>query len=403
MNAFLNAKTAEKELQFGVKNCKTMLVGKDTEDYQNNSLFVDSWKTDYKENRNTGDMELIESYAVKVEIGKVTEQKYLGFTISSTGNNIANISVIRNKSIGTIRQIFDKLKSLKLGKYFFEVGILFQRVMLRSSILYACEVYYNLKESEIRHLERIEETYMRKLVETTKGCPINQIYLELGQTPARFDIMKQRLFFLKHIPDEDQNSLTYRVLFLQIVKPAKFDWVSTCEADWRKLKIEMNFEDIKPSKSFRKLVVKQCQKIAFDYLLRKRGTKGSEITYQEIQTLDYLMPNNELSIEEKRKIFAIRNKMWNIPANFVSRKNNENKCICNKEETMKHIYECEKLNNKTADVKFEQIFKENILKQKKILERFEYNLDAKKRIIHENHVIPSGDPPISVVMEDGNG
>ena len=145
------------------------------------------------------------------------------------------------------------------------------------------------------------------------------------------------------------------------------------------------------------------KKIAFDYLMSKRGTKGSEITYQEIQTSDYLMPNNELSIEEKRKIFAIRNKMWNIPANFVSRKNNENKCICNKEETMKHIYECEKLNNKTADVKFEQIFKENILKQKKILERFEYNLDAKKRIIHENHVIPSGDPPISVVMEDGNG
>ena len=405
MNAFFNAKTAEKKLQFGVNKCKTMLVGKDTEDFQNHSLYVDSWKTDYIENRNTGDIELIESYAGKVEIGKVTEQKYLGFTISSTGNNMANISVIRNKSIGTIRQIFDKLKSLKLGKYYFEVGILFQKVMLRSSILYACEVYYNLKECEIRHLERIEETYMRKLVETTKGCPINQLYLELGQTPARFDIIKQRLFFLKYVLDEDQDSLTYKVLLLQVEKPARFDWVSTCKADLKKLNIEMNFEDIRkePSKSFKQLVRKKCQKIAFEYLMSKRGTKGSEITYKEIQTSEYLMPNNELSIDEKRKIFAIRNKMLNIPSNFVTREKNESKCICNEQETMRHIYECDLLNEEKADVKFEHIYEENILKQKKILKRMEYNLAEKKRLVMENHVIPSGDPPFSVIMEDGNG
>jgi hypothetical protein len=32
MNAFFNIKTAEKTLQFGVKKCKTMLIGKKTED-----------------------------------------------------------------------------------------------------------------------------------------------------------------------------------------------------------------------------------------------------------------------------------------------------------------------------------------------------------------------------------
>jgi hypothetical protein len=47
--------------------------------------------------------------------------------------------------------------------------------MLRSSILYACETYYNLKETEIRQIEMIEESYMRRLLKTTKGCPINQI------------------------------------------------------------------------------------------------------------------------------------------------------------------------------------------------------------------------------------
>ena len=65
--------------------------------------------------------------------------------------------------------------------------------MLRSSFLYACETYCNLKETEVRQSERIEDTSMRKLLKTTKGCPIVQIYIELGQIPARFDIMKIRL------------------------------------------------------------------------------------------------------------------------------------------------------------------------------------------------------------------
>ena len=72
-------------------------------------------------------------------------------------------------------------------------------VMLRSSILYASETYYNLKEQEIRQLERIEESFMRQVLKTKRGCPIKQMYLELGQDPARFDIFKLRLFFLKYI------------------------------------------------------------------------------------------------------------------------------------------------------------------------------------------------------------
>jgi hypothetical protein len=36
-------------------------------------------------------------------------QKYLGFIISSSGNNMDNIKEMRNKSIGIIRKIFMEL------------------------------------------------------------------------------------------------------------------------------------------------------------------------------------------------------------------------------------------------------------------------------------------------------
>jgi hypothetical protein len=122
---------------------------------------------------------------------------------------MVNINHMKKKSRGIIRKIFSKLESLHLKQYYFECAIVFMNTMLRSSILYACETYYNLKECEIRQLERIEEEFMRKLLKTSKGCPIVQMYAELGQIPARFEIVKLRLLFLKYILNQNPDSLIY--------------------------------------------------------------------------------------------------------------------------------------------------------------------------------------------------
>ena len=106
-----------------------------------------------------------------------------------------NISEMRKRSVWIINNIFNKIKSLNLKEYYFECSILFLNVLLRSSILYAAETYYNMKENEIRALEGIEEHFIRKLLNTTKACPISQLYLEVGQQPARFEIMRKKELF----------------------------------------------------------------------------------------------------------------------------------------------------------------------------------------------------------------
>ena len=143
-----------------MKKCKSMLIGKNTEHILNSPLSVDKWDVEHRVEKTTGDTALVETYTGQVEIGQCTEQKYLGFILSSTGDNLVNIRSIRNKSNGTIRKIFTKLESLCLQKYYFETGILFMNIMWRSSILCGWESYYNLKENEIRQLERIEEHFM---------------------------------------------------------------------------------------------------------------------------------------------------------------------------------------------------------------------------------------------------
>ena len=178
LNAFLNVRTAEKRLQFGPSKCKYMIVGKFADMKKQEKLQVDSWKTEYKENKITGEYDLIESYDGKVDIARTEEYKYLGFVISSNGNNnMVNISNVKNKSIGVVRKLITKLASLNLKHYHFECGIILMNVMLRATILYAADMYYDLKESELRQLERIEEGFLRKLIKTTKGCPITSLYL----------------------------------------------------------------------------------------------------------------------------------------------------------------------------------------------------------------------------------
>ena len=62
-----------------------------------------------------------------------------------------------------------------------------------------------------------------------------------------------------------------------------------------------------------------------------------EIRYEEFQMAEYLLPNETLkNIEDQQYLFAMRNKMIEIPANIGK----EEKCICGETENMSHVYYC---------------------------------------------------------------
>jgi hypothetical protein len=242
MNALINVKTADKGLQFGVKKCKSMLVGKDTENALDSDLTVDKWKSNHKDDPVIGGEVLEDTYEGQVSIEKTHEQKYLGFVVSNKGNNMANINCMKKKSKGIIRRIFAKLDCLNLKKYFFECAIILMKSLLRSSILYACETYYNLKECEVRQLERIEEEFLRELLKTSRGCPLSQLYLEVGLIPARFKMIKIRLLFLKYILNQKQESMIFRFYQLQSENSVKGDCATMCMENLKKLEIKESLE-----------------------------------------------------------------------------------------------------------------------------------------------------------------
>ena len=61
-----------------------------------------------------------------------------------------------NKSIGTRKTIRTLIKGL--GKYTVESGIIYFKSLLRGSILYATESMVNLKEKDVKFIEKAEES-----------------------------------------------------------------------------------------------------------------------------------------------------------------------------------------------------------------------------------------------------
>ena len=258
------------------------------------------------------------------ESEKYFESEIFGPPLPSL-KHMKNINEIKNKSVWIMNKIFDKLRTLNLRKYYFECATIFLDIILRSSILYGSETYYNLKEKEIRIIERIEEQFLRKLFKTTKACPISQLYLEAGHYPARFEIFRRRLLFFKDILNEKPSSLVQKlVLLVQLEKPIKGDWVSSCLQSLDYLNLNCSIEEVKEMNKthFKKILKKSIKEKALQYLLDKRGSKGKEIQYASLKMAEYLLPQNEnLSITDQQYTFAIRNRMVNIEYNFPNKKN----------------------------------------------------------------------------------
>ena len=126
---------------------------------------------------------------------------------------------------------------------------------------------------------------------------------------------------------------------------------------------------------------------------------------------EYLLPDNCLTIDNKRQLFSIRNRMLNISSNFSSNKKNKSVCFCGTNEDMKHIYECKYLNMDEPLENYEKIHTGTMNQQINVFRRFEVNLENREKYLKGNigkegtpdHVISARDPLSSVLLDYSNG
>ena len=186
---------------------------------------------------------------------------------------------------------------------------------------------------------------------------------------------------------------------LQLRQPTRGDWALN------QLEISETFEDIKFMKinKFRQIVKQKIEKTALKYLTNKQGQKGGELEYTELEMSEYLQPNNSgLSIQQKRDMFAVMNRMVRINANFPT-KNEVDFCFCGSTENTQHIYSCELLNSEKEDLSYNCLYKGTLQQQLKVFKRFQYNYEKleqmktdKSEKENSSHAILDEEPLLSV-------
>ena len=146
----------------------------------------------------------------------------------------------------------------------------------------------------------------------------------------------------------------------------------------------------------------KIRSVALKYLIKKQGSKGSEVEHFSIQMADYLAPNNTgLTIAEKQNMFSVVNRMEKISYNFSNKKGIE-RCFCGMTENMEHIYLCDLFNPEKPKLPYRHIFVGNLGQQISVFKRFKNNFEVRERLKREKienfeenkcpHVIPNRDP-----------
>ena len=391
MNAFINAKTNIKKLQFGETKCHKMHVGLTCTDCPD--LYVDRWKLENKKNIFTSveDLEDIESGETKLET--VEYERYLGDILSSNGKNKKNILSRRSKGVGIVNQILTILEGTCYGTHVFEVGLLFRKSILINSILTNSESWYGLKNEEIEQLEQVDEMFLRKLLEVGRGCPKEMLYLETGSLPIRFIIMSRRLMFLHYLLNEENDSLVHKVLQEQMRSPAKNDWILVVQENMEELDIGLDLETIKTlsKDSFKAFIEKKINTKALEYLnkLKSKHSKVMHVVHKNLKVQEYFEAAHVEDTCMAKLIFHARTRMLNVKANYKSQylKTDMNCPMgCPVLDSQEHVILCTKiesfcLNSEKNEPKYKDLFTEDSSKQKTIAKIIKGRLEKRKTYI----------------------
>ena len=146
---------------------------------------------------------------------------------------------------------------------------------------------------------------------------------------------------------------------------------------------------------FKKILENSIKSKSYEYVIGLRGSKGAEMKYSSLKMADYLLPNGEFSITEKRQIFSIRNRMVNIENNFRG-KHIRKTCLCGNIEDMNHIYTCKLYNQEKEMIEYEEIFGEDLRSMRKRFNRFQNNLEKREQNLklNDNPGIPGRVGPL---------
>ena len=208
-------------------------------------------------------------------IPEVVEDTYLGDIISNSGKNTSNIKSRIAKGLGTITKIMSMLEKITLGEYYFQSALLLRESLFVNSLLTNAEVWYGLSASDIKQLEDLDKSLLRRFLGTKTSTPGEALYLELGCLDINTILKARRINDLHYLANRKPEEMIQRFFIAQWKYPCKQDWTEQVKEDLNDFNIpsDLEFLKSKSKSSFKKLVKKKAKEFAFKSYLQKKKQK----------------------------------------------------------------------------------------------------------------------------------
>ena len=205
----------------------------------------------------------------------------------------------------------------------------------------------------------------------------NNVISRIGSPSIEIHRAKQKAEliqpYLHYILNEDEKSLVYQFLQIQLQNPSKKDWGTQIKTDIEDLNMGTEIEEIKdmPKATLKKLVKAKVNENAFKYLMSKKKSKTINVPHTNLEMQEYLEANDgEITLAEKQFIFQCRSRMLEVKCKMKNENLKDLKCsACGKEdESQMHLMQCQNLNHdnieEAQEIRYSDLFSSDILKMK---------------------------------------
>ena len=250
---------------------------------------------------------------------RVSHDKYLGDILSTDGSNSINIKDRIGKGIGCISDIMSIVNTISFGYQYFRIFVSLREAMFINGILTNADIWYGIKDSELKELEDLDRMLVRKAFQCPVTTPKEACHLELGLLPINSIIKSRRLNYLHYIVGSDKNGMLSKFFKAMSENPSKDDWSEQVKVDLKDLGIREDLGEIEVTSkaSFKKMVKSKIYEYALDQLNLEKisHSKMDNVVYPELKIQDYLL-SEDISTAEKMNLFHFRTRMASFSDNY---------------------------------------------------------------------------------------
>ena len=232
--------------------------------------------------------------------------------------------------------------------------------------------------------------------------PLEALYLETKSIPIRFIVASRRILYLHTILQKNPSEMIPQIYEAQKEKPEPGDFVNLVKNDFELIGLKMSEQEIKQTnkQKFKKTVKNKVSEAAFNFLKCRQAThsKMKNLSYKKFEMSQYLS-SPLFNRSSRNLLLALRTRtVRGIKSDFPGIYRDKICPVgCGENDTIQNILTCKVLQQHHSShgltinkVIYEDIFSEDVHKQKQVTELFENLLEIRNNILSSLPVTLTG-------------